>query len=89
MIGDVVGEPGLKALEDKLPGIIKDNTVDFTVVNGENSADGFGMTEAALKRIIVSGVNAVTSGNGVLNIAPSPRGQYELSAQGLIIGHIN
>ena len=49
MIGDVVGEPGLKALEEKLPGIIKDNAVDFTVVNGENSADGFGMTEASLK----------------------------------------
>jgi metallophosphoesterase (TIGR00282 family) len=65
MIGDVVGEPGLKALEDKLPAIIKDNAVDFTVVNGENSADGFGMTEAALKRIIASGADAVTSGNHV------------------------
>ena len=65
MIGDVVGEPGLKALEDKLPDIIKNNAVDFTVVNGENSADGFGMTEAALKRIIASGADVVTSGNHV------------------------
>jgi 2',3'-cyclic-nucleotide 2'-phosphodiesterase len=65
MIGDVVGEPGLKALEEKLPGIIKDNAVDFAVVNGENSADGFGMTEAALKRIIAAGADAVTSGNHV------------------------
>ena len=65
MIGDVVGEPGLKALEDKLHGIIKDNAVDLTVVNGENSADGFGMTEAALKRIIASGADVVTSGNHV------------------------
>jgi metallophosphoesterase (TIGR00282 family) len=65
MIGDIVGEPGLKALEDKLPGIIKDNAVDFTVVNGENSADGFGMTEAALKRIAASGADVVTSGNHV------------------------
>jgi len=65
MIGDVVGEPGLKALEDKLPDIIKDNAVDFTVVNGENSADGFGMTEAALKRLIASGADMVTSGNHV------------------------
>jgi len=65
MIGDVVGEPGLKALEDNLPGIIKNNSVDFTVVNGENSADGFGMTEAALKRIIAAGADAVTSGNHV------------------------
>jgi len=65
MIGDVVGEPGLKTLENKLPDIIKDNAVDFTVVNGENAADGFGMTEAALKRIIASGADMVTSGNHV------------------------
>jgi metallophosphoesterase (TIGR00282 family) len=65
MIGDVVGEPGLKALEDNLPDIIKDNAVDFTVVNGENSAEGFGMTEAALKRIIAAGADVVTSGNHV------------------------
>jgi metallophosphoesterase (TIGR00282 family) len=65
MIGDVVGEPGLKALEEKLPGIIKDNAVDFTVVNGENSADGFGMTEVTLRRIIASGADVVTSGNHV------------------------
>jgi metallophosphoesterase (TIGR00282 family) len=65
MIGDVVGEPGLKTLEDKLSDIIKDNAVDFTVVNGENAADGFGMTETALKRIIASGADVVTSGNHV------------------------
>ena len=65
MIGDVVGEPGLKALENKLPTIIKDNGVNFTVVNGENSADGFGMTKTALERILGSGADAVTSGNHV------------------------
>jgi metallophosphoesterase (TIGR00282 family) len=65
MIGDVVGEPGLKALEEGLPAIIKDNAVDFIVVNGENSADGFGMTEATLKRILACGVDVVTSGNHV------------------------
>jgi metallophosphoesterase (TIGR00282 family) len=65
MIGDVVGEPGLKVLEEKLPRILQDNTVDFAVVNGENSADGFGMTEAALNRILSCGVDMVTSGNHV------------------------
>ena len=65
MIGDVVGEPGLKALEDNLSQIIKDNAVDFIVVNGENSADGFGMTEVTLKRILDCGVDVVTSGNHV------------------------
>jgi len=65
MAGDVVGEPGLRALEENLPGMIKDMAVDFTVVNGENSADGFGMTEAVLKRILACGVDVVTSGNHV------------------------
>jgi len=65
MIGDVVGEPGLQALEENLPGMIRDNAVDFTAVNGENSSDGFGMTEAALNRIIACGADAVTSGNHI------------------------
>jgi len=65
MIGDVMGEPGLKVLEEKLPGLINDNAVDFTVANGENAADGFGLTEATLGRIIAAGVDVVTSGNHV------------------------
>ena len=65
VIGDVVGEPGLKTLEEKLPGIIKDNAVDFTVVNGENSAEGFGMTEISFRRIIDCGADVVTTGNHV------------------------
>jgi len=65
MIGDVVGESGLKALENNLPQIIKDNAVDFTVANGENTADGFGMTDITLKRMIACGVDVVTSGNHV------------------------
>jgi 2',3'-cyclic-nucleotide 2'-phosphodiesterase len=65
MIGDVVGEPGIKVLEDNLPRIIKDNVVDFIVVNGENAADGFGMTEVTLKRMLACGVDVVTSGNHI------------------------
>jgi metallophosphoesterase (TIGR00282 family) len=65
MIGDVVGEPGLKALESLLPGLIQENAVDFVVVNGENAADGFGMTEAAFRRIIAVGADVVTSGNHI------------------------
>ena len=65
IIGDIVGEPGLKALEEKLPAIISENAVNFTVVNGENAAEGFGITDTALKRILACGVDAVTSGNHV------------------------
>jgi metallophosphoesterase (TIGR00282 family) len=65
MIGDVVGEPGLRILEEKLPGFIRDNAVDFTVVNGENSAAGFGMTRETLNRILAAGADVVTGGNHV------------------------
>jgi calcineurin-like phosphoesterase len=65
MIGDVVGEPGLLALEARLPAIIREHSVTLTVVNGENAADGFGMTEAALRRIVAAGADVVTSGNHV------------------------
>jgi metallophosphoesterase (TIGR00282 family) len=65
MIGDVVGEPGLKALETLLPGLIREKAADFVVVNGENAAEGFGMTKAALDRILAAGADVVTSGNHV------------------------
>jgi calcineurin-like phosphoesterase len=65
MIGDVVGDPGLKALEEKLPGIIREYKTDFVVVNGENADEGFGMTEASLKRILAAGADVISSGNHV------------------------
>jgi metallophosphoesterase (TIGR00282 family) len=65
MIGDVVGEPGLTALERELPSLIREYKADFVVVNGENAADGFGMTGQTLNRILQSGADVVTSGNHV------------------------
>jgi metallophosphoesterase (TIGR00282 family) len=65
MLGDVVGDPGLAALEEGLPGLIKKNAPDFVVVNGENAAGGFGMTGDSLMRILAAGADVVTSGNHV------------------------
>jgi len=65
MIGDVVGQAGLETLEAKLPEIIKKHNLDFVTVNGENAAEGFGMTEKDYKRIIAAGADVVTSGNHV------------------------
>ncbi|MDR1373415.1 MAG: YmdB family metallophosphoesterase [Treponema sp.] len=64
-IGDVVGEPGLLALERELPGLIRNNGADFTMVNGENVADGFGVTREGFHRILGAGADIVTSGNHV------------------------
>jgi metallophosphoesterase (TIGR00282 family) len=65
MIGDVVGESGLSVLESRLPALRRDTGVDFVTVNGENAAEGFGMTGESLVRILNAGADAVTSGNHV------------------------
>jgi metallophosphoesterase (TIGR00282 family) len=65
LIGDVVGEPGLLALEQQLPALIAEYGADFTVVNGENAADGFGVTGQDLNRIFAAGADMISSGNHV------------------------
>jgi len=65
MIGDVVGSQGLEVLEARLPELIKEHNIDFVTVNGENAAEGFGMTVNDFKRIIAAGADVVTSGNHI------------------------
>jgi metallophosphoesterase (TIGR00282 family) len=65
MIGDVVGDPGLDVLEQQLPGLMGEFKADLTVVNGENAAGGFGLTEETLKRIVDAGADVITSGNHI------------------------
>ncbi|MCL2196272.1 MAG: YmdB family metallophosphoesterase [Treponema sp.] len=65
MIGDVVGEFGLRTLEEKLPVLIKEQNIDFVTVNGENAAAGFGMLPNDFKRIMAAGANVITSGNHI------------------------
>jgi len=65
MIGDIIGNHGLETLEAKLPALIKEQNIDFVTVNGENAAEGFGMTESDFRRIIAAGADVVTSGNHV------------------------
>ena len=45
-VGDVVGRTGRTAITEHLPGMIRDWSLDLVIVNGENSAGGFGITEA-------------------------------------------
>jgi len=65
MIGDVVGDEGVKAIEMKLPALIREKAVDFTVVNGENAAAGFGLTGEILGRLLAAGADVVTNGNHI------------------------
>ena len=62
-IGDVVGRTGRTAVNEHLPGLIRDWSLDLVVINGENSAGGFGITEAIYEEFLEAGADAVTLGN--------------------------
>ena len=62
-VGDIVGEPGMKILREKLPDIKKREKIDFIVINGENAADGMGITEEIFKELLALGANVITMGN--------------------------
>jgi 2',3'-cyclic-nucleotide 2'-phosphodiesterase len=62
-LGDVVGRAGRKAVVEALPGLRKQYQLDFVIVNAENSAAGFGITETIFNDLIDAGADAVTLGN--------------------------
>lgn len=63
VVGDVVGKPGVYAIKTKLPMLKKEYDADFVIVNGENSADGMGITKVILETLYDSGADVVTMGN--------------------------
>ena len=66
ILGDVVGLSGRKALDINLQKIIKDQKIDFTIINGENADDsGLGIIEENTKRFFDLGVDVITTGNHV------------------------
>jgi metallophosphoesterase (TIGR00282 family) len=62
-IGDVLGRSGRTVVLARLPGLIRDWHLDFVVVNGENAAGGYGITEAIYQELVDAGVDAITLGN--------------------------
>ena len=62
-LGDIVGEPGRKAVIEALPWFKQQRGVDFVVVNGENAAHGFGITEEIFLGFLAAGADVVTLGN--------------------------
>lgn len=64
-IGDLVGRTGRNIVTEMLPELRERYRLDFVIVNGENSAGGFGITEPILEEIIDAGADVVTTGNHV------------------------
>ena len=63
VIGDVVGRTGRLALQKNLSKIKDQFEIDFTIVNGENSAGGYGITGKIYEEMMNWGVDAITLGN--------------------------
>ncbi|WP_099865405.1 TIGR00282 family metallophosphoesterase [Pararhizobium haloflavum] len=64
-LGDMVGRSGRMAVWNRLPGLVSDFRLDFVVVNGENAAGGFGITEEIFEETLRAGADVVTTGNHV------------------------
>ena len=64
-LGDVVGEPGRRAIKEVVPRLIQEEEIHFVIANGENLAGGSGITESTVVDLFSSGVDVITSGDHV------------------------
>jgi metallophosphoesterase (TIGR00282 family) len=63
-VGDVVGSPGRRTLQDLLPRLREEHQPDWVVVNGENAAGGLGINAKIAREMLDDwGVDAITLGN--------------------------
>lgn len=62
-IGDIVGQPGRRAVKELLPKLRERHALDFVIANGENSAGGSGITPKTAEEIFSAGVDVITSGD--------------------------
>ena len=58
-IGDVVGRSGSTVISERLPKLVRDWKLDLVIINGENAAGGFGITEAIYRDFIEAGADAI------------------------------
>lgn len=65
LIGDIVGKPGLKIVQRGLGFLRRREALDFVVANGENIADGSGITPGLHRKLLAAGVDCVTLGDHI------------------------
>jgi 2',3'-cyclic-nucleotide 2'-phosphodiesterase len=64
-LGDIVGEPGRKAVIELLPKLREELNVDFAIVNGENSANGRGITPKIAISLMRAKADVITTGDHI------------------------
>ena len=62
-VADAVGVPGRRAIEERLPSLRDELSVDLCILNGENLADGVGITPKLADKMLAAGVDVITLGN--------------------------
>lgn len=70
-IGDVFGKPGVQALRDSLPGLIRKLEAGLTVVNVENAVEGWGITQEIAEEVLDLGADCLTTGNHAFDQRPA------------------
>ena len=65
MLGDIIGKPGRRAVQELLPGLRQQYGLDLVIANGENAAGGLGLTSTTAKELLNDGVDVLTSGNHI------------------------
>ncbi len=63
--GDIVGRSGRDIIKTKLQQLIEEKEIDFVIINGENAANGFGITKKICNELYSFGVDVITSGNHI------------------------
>lgn len=64
-IGDIVGKPGQRIVQRRLPEIRRRERINLVVANGENAADGSGITPSIFRKLLEAGVDCVTLGDHI------------------------
>ena len=65
ILGDVVGRPARRAVQDLVPSLVKNEAIDMVIANAENAAGGIGVDIKSAKQLLAAGVHVLTSGNHV------------------------
>jgi metallophosphoesterase (TIGR00282 family) len=64
-VGDIFGSAGRHIVREHLPHVVETNSVDLIVINGENSAGGFGITPSLAEELFDMGAHVITTGNHI------------------------
>ena len=65
VVGDIVGKPGRKAVNNLIPSLNLGHELDIVIANGENAAGGIGLTVSTANELFDSGIDVITSGNHI------------------------